>query len=132
MDMRQAVELFFKRYTDFQGRSRRSEYWWPYLAFFIIGIAFQILIMALSGIPAIAMILGLAYFVFSLALLIPGLAVSFRRLHDLDKSAWFLLIALIPLIGGLYLLYLFCQPGTVGPNQYGPDPKQGVDTEVFS
>jgi uncharacterized membrane protein YhaH (DUF805 family) len=80
----------------------------------------------------LAGIASLAYFVFALAVLIPSLAVVFRRLHDLDKSAWWILIGIIPLIGSLLLLYWFCQPGTSGSNQYGPDPKHGHDVDVFS
>lgn len=136
MDMMDAVRLFFKRYTDFQGRSRRSEYWWPQLFFILVYIALIVVIGVASILGSVGQILAgiasLAYFVFALAVLIPSLAVVFRRLHDLDKSAWWILIGIIPLIGSLVLLYWFCQPGTAGSNQYGPDPKHGHDVEVFS
>ena len=69
---------------------------------------------------------------FMLAILVPNLAVGVRRLHDLGKSGWMLLIGLIPFFGGLYLLFLFAQPGQSGPNQYGPDPKGGGDAKVFT
>ena len=59
-----------------------------------------------------------------LALFLPGLAVSIRRLHDLGRSGWYFLLILIPLIGTIILLIWFCMRGTVGPNQYGPDPLQ--------
>ena len=64
------------------------------------------------------------YYLYAVAVLLPGLAVGFRRLHDIGRSAWWLLIALVPLAGGIVLLVFACLPGTPGPNQYGPDPKE--------
>jgi uncharacterized membrane protein YhaH (DUF805 family) len=61
--------------------------------------------------------------IYALAMIIPGIAVSIRRLHDLGKSGWWLFIALIPIIGGIWLLVLFCTDGTPGVNDYGPSPK---------
>lgn len=65
------------------------------------------------------------YLIYSLAALIPNLAVSVRRLHDTNKSGWMLLIGLIPIIGSIILIVFFCTEGTQGPNQYGADPKSG-------
>lgn len=65
---------------------------------------------------------GLFSLVYSVAVLIPSVAVGVRRLHDLDRSGWWLLIMLIPLLGTLLLLIYFCLRGTVGPNRFGPDP----------
>jgi uncharacterized membrane protein YhaH (DUF805 family) len=67
--------------------------------------------------------MGMLTLLYSLAVLIPGLAVSFRRLHDIDKSAWWLLIAFVPLIGVIVLLVFACMEGTRGDNRFGPDPK---------
>jgi uncharacterized membrane protein YhaH (DUF805 family) len=67
---------------------------------------------------------GLLVVVIALGALVPNLALGFRRLHDIDKSAWWLLIVLIPFIGALVLLYFAVQPGTVGPNKFGPDPRE--------
>lgn len=79
------------------------------------------------GIPGI--LLGL----YALATFIPNLAVTVRRLHDQDKSGWWILISLIPLIGGIWLLVLYFIDGTPGPNRFGPDPKaRGQDARVFS
>ncbi|RYH07284.1 DUF805 domain-containing protein [Tropicimonas sp. IMCC6043] len=100
-----------QKYVDFSGRARRSEYWWFVLFVFIGNIIFGIIGIDLLGA------------LWSLALLLPGIAVGVRRLHDLDKSGWWLLIALIPLIGLLVLIYFFVQPGTRGANQYGPEPR---------
>ena len=136
MGMNEAVRSFFKRYTDFQGRSRRAEYWWPMLFFILVYLALIAVITVASALGSIgeiiAMIGGLAYLVFALGVIIPSIAVIVRRLHDLDKSGWWYFIALVPLIGGLLLLYWFCQPGTNGSNTYGDDPKGGHNVDVFS
>jgi uncharacterized membrane protein YhaH (DUF805 family) len=78
------------------------------------------------GIPGIVLML------YSLAIFIPNLAVAVRRLHDQDKSGWWMLIALVPFIGGIWLLILYFIEGTRGPNRFGPDPKAGGDAQIFS
>ena len=75
---------------------------------------------------------GLLTLLFGLAMLIPSLAVSVRRLHDVGKSGWFLLFIVVLLIGWIYLLYVYVQPGMPGPNEYGPDPKGADAGKVFS
>ena len=67
---------------------------------------------------------GIIYFLYCLAVFLPGLAVQVRRLHDLGKSGWMILIALIPLVGAIWLLVLYCLDGQPGENQYGPNPKE--------
>lgn len=134
--------LPFKRYADFQGRSRRKEYWMFALFLFIIGIAFGILssIFAPTAMPvgpdgmpdptaAPAMSGGMSFMlillgIFYLAILIPSIAVTVRRLHDQDKSGWMVLLGLIPLVGGLILFIFMLLEGTRGPNRFGPDPKE--------
>jgi uncharacterized membrane protein YhaH (DUF805 family) len=69
--------------------------------------------------------IGPLYVLYALAVLIPGLAVGVRRLHDIDKSGWWMLIAFIPLIGGIVLLVFAVMEGTSGSNRFGPDPKAG-------
>ena len=134
MDM---MLLPLKRYADFNGRSRRAEYWMFALGIFITEFVFGALFMATGGGrpggSAIGAIFGLLYFVVLLGLLIPSLAVTFRRLHDTDRSAWWILIAFIPLIGAIALLVFYCLDGTPGPNKFGPDPKgRGGDPAVFT
>lgn len=107
-----------KHYVDFQGRARRAEYWWYILVYIVIDIVLSII----QSMVHTTLITAL----FGLALLLPSLGVSFRRMHDIDKSAWWLLIGLIPLIGAIVLIYWFAQPGTAGSNQFGPDPKSGA------
>jgi uncharacterized membrane protein YhaH (DUF805 family) len=108
--------VVLERYAQFTGRSRRAEFWWYALAGLIIGIAFNILI-------AISSFFWVIYAIYGLAVLIPGLAVGVRRLHDTDKSGWWLLIALVPLVGIIVLIVFWATDGTPGPNQYGASEK---------
>lgn len=128
MGFMEAVKsVVLHRYADFQGRSRRSEYWWFYLFQVLLSFAGQILAGILGSIlPILGLIIGILLIVAFLGLLIPGIAVSIRRLHDLDRSGWWLLIALVPLVGLIVLLYFFCSKGTDGDNRFGPDPKGNV------
>src|SRR5690606_4018731 len=112
-----------RNYAVFTGRARRKEYWMFLLFNIIFAIAAMLLDNAL-GLVIAPMPYGPLYMLYMLAVLIPGLAVGVRRLHDLGKSGWWLLIILIPLIGAIWLLVLFVTEGTRGPNQYGPDPKE--------
>jgi uncharacterized membrane protein YhaH (DUF805 family) len=107
--------VVLERYAQFQGRSGRPEFWWYFLAGVIIGIVFNILI-------AISSIFWVLYVIYGLGVLIPGLAVAVRRLHDTDKSGWWLLIGLIPLVGIIVLIVFWATEGMRGPNRYGaPD-----------
>ena len=108
-------ETLTLRYAQFTGRARRSEYWYFVLANLVASFAANLLD-RIWGVPVIACIL-------SLALLIPGLAVCVRRLHDLGKSGWWVLLAFIPLVGAIILIVWFCQDGDRQPNEYGPSPK---------
>jgi uncharacterized membrane protein YhaH (DUF805 family) len=104
--------VVLERYAQFQGRSGRAEFWWYFLAAFIIGIVFNVLI-------AIANFFFIIYLLYGLAVLIPGIAVGVRRLHDTDKSGWWLLIGLIPIVGIIVLIVFWATEGTRGPNNYG-------------
>lgn len=131
-----------RRYADFQGRSRRKEYW-----MFTLLI---VLVMAMLFVPI--MILGMAgsagdrssmfglvggtgmtvLAIFYLAILLPAIAVQVRRFHDQDRSGWMVLLGFIPYIGGLILLVFMCLEGTRGPNRFGPDPKDPGHQDVFA
>lgn len=104
-----------KNYAVFSGRARRKEYW----MFFLFNVIFAI-VLGIIGSIIDTTILSTLY---SLALLIPGIAVFVRRMHDIGKSGWWLLISFIPIIGGIWLLVLACTEGTAGENEYGQDPK---------
>lgn len=111
-------------YKNFDGRARRREFWMFQLAVFIIFFALGIVAGILGAVADfLGMIAGLIVMVASLAILVPSIALCVRRLHDTNKSGWFLFVALIPFVGGLYLLYLYITEGDKGANQYGEDPK---------
>jgi uncharacterized membrane protein YhaH (DUF805 family) len=111
-----------KKYAVFGGRARRREYWFFVLFSVIISIVLGI-IDGLTGSFNPTVGLGLLSGIYSLAILIPSLAVGVRRLHDTGKRGWWLLLALIPLVGAIVLLVFMCQDSNPGQNQYGPNPK---------
>ena len=110
-----------KKYAVFSGRAQRAEYWMFFLFSFVVSIILTIVdVVLLSGLSSGVTILTNVY---SLAVLIPSLAVSVRRLHDIDRSGWFILIIFIPIVGIIWLLILYVREGTPGENQYGSNPK---------
>jgi uncharacterized membrane protein YhaH (DUF805 family) len=115
-------KVVFENYANFNGRARRSEYWYFALMNLIILIVAAVLDSTL-GLNFAPLPYGILYVVIALATFIPGLAVAVRRLHDVGKSGWFYFIVLIPLIGAIWLLVLFFTEGNQGENQYGADPK---------
>ena len=114
-----------KNYAGFSGRARRKEYW-MFALFNIIFVIAAMIIDNVIGTTMAGLPYGLFYFLYVLAIFIPGLAVGVRRLHDVGKSGWFMLIALIPIVGGIWLLVLFCTDGVIGQNEYGTNPKEIV------
>lgn len=111
-----------KKYAVFNGRARRAEYWYFMLFNFLISI-FLVTIDFVGGSFNTETGVGLLSGIYSLAVLIPGISVTVRRLHDADRSGWWLLIPLIPIIGGIVLFIFMIQDSTPGDNQYGPNPK---------
>ncbi|MBX3607031.1 MAG: DUF805 domain-containing protein [Piscinibacter sp.] len=105
-----------KKYAVFNGRARRKEYW-MYVLFYILIYVGLFIIESLVGSP------GILVLILGLGLLVPSIAVTIRRLHDTDRSGWWILIGFVPLVGGIVLLVFMCLDGTSGANQYGPDPK---------
>jgi uncharacterized membrane protein YhaH (DUF805 family) len=115
MSFQDAIRSVLSQYVGFSGRARRSEYWYFALFNFIVSIITRVIDGAAGVYPVIT---GLV----SLALLLPGIAVGIRRLHDTGRSGWWLLLALIPIIGAIILIVWFC--GDSQPdNEYGPNPK---------
>ena len=111
MDFITAVKtVLIEKYATFTGRARRSEYWWYTLA--------TVLVSLILGLINVKILSGLV----NIALLIPGIAVSMRRLHDIGKCGWWLLLGFIPLVN-LYLIYLFVKDSQPGENEYGASPK---------
>jgi uncharacterized membrane protein YhaH (DUF805 family) len=111
-----------KKYAVFSGRSRRKEYWYFVLFVVLISIVLGI-IDGLFGTYHRSTGAGLFSTIFSLAILIPSISVSVRRLHDIDRTGWWVLISLVPLIGWIVLLIFHVQDSTPGSNRYGPNPK---------
>ncbi|HVN14070.1 MAG TPA: DUF805 domain-containing protein [Kineosporiaceae bacterium] len=121
MSFQDAVRVCLtQKYADFTGRARRSEYWWFVVFSIIVGIIASIIDSIIrtrwnNG-------YGLIQMLANLALIIPGLAVGARRLHDTGRTAWWLLIGLVPIVGYIVLLIFFVQDSQ-GENQYGQSPK---------
>jgi uncharacterized membrane protein YhaH (DUF805 family) len=108
-----------KKYAVFSGRARRKEYW----MFLLISIIISIVLAIIDGVVGTA-ILGLVY---SLAVLVPSIAVAVRRMHDIDKSGWWLLISFVPIIGIIVVLVFACMAGTPEDNRFGPPPAEEPD-----
>ena len=113
MGFGQAISSGFNNYVNFSGRASRSEYWFWTLFAILVTVVAQII----DGVIGMQLLSVIA----SLGLLLPGLAVSVRRLHDLDRTGWWLLLLLTG-IGAIVLLIFYCMKGTDGPNSFGPDP----------
>ncbi len=120
MNFTQAISSGFQNYVTFAGRAARSEYWYWTLFAVLVSIATSLIDLAIFPTFGFSPLNSLA----GLALFLPGLAVTIRRLHDLDRTGWWVLLVLT-VIGIILLIVWFCMRGTVGPNQYGPDPIEG-------
>jgi uncharacterized membrane protein YhaH (DUF805 family) len=118
MSFIEAVQSCFRNYVGFSGRAARSEYWYWVLFAILVDIATNLID---AGIGSTGHF-GVVTIIAGLILLLPGIAVSARRLHDRNKSGWFLLLGLIPIVGPIILIIWFCMRGTPGPNRFGPDP----------
>jgi uncharacterized membrane protein YhaH (DUF805 family) len=120
----QAISSGFSNYVNLSGRACRSEYW------------FWILFTALAEIVTgtIDLLIGadVTTGLFGLATFLPTLAVTIRRLHDLDRTGWWYLLVLVPIIGWIVLLIWMCTKGTGGPNRFGADPLDTITAAVFA
>jgi uncharacterized membrane protein YhaH (DUF805 family) len=123
-----------KQYVDFSGRARRTEYW----MFTLFNVIISIVLAAVDGLlfgtgsfaassaagsVGFSASLGTLGTIYALAVLLPGLGAAVRRLHDTDRSGWWVLIALIPIVGGIVLIVFLATAGNSGPNRHGADPK---------
>lgn len=138
-----AYKSMFKKYAQFNGRSRRSEYWlaslanclifWAaYLLLIIIGIGsvnygsyYRMGADYFGELGGFALFMGVLIMIYGFAVIIPSLAMTVRRLHDTGKSAWWLLVSLIPYVGAIILFIFMVLDSQPGPNRYGPNPKTG-------
>lgn len=114
-----------KKYAVFSGRARRKEYWYYFLINFLIITALLLIDNMLGTLDKEAG-MGLLSGIYALAVLIPGLAVAVRRLHDSGRKGWWVLLTLIPIIGPIILIFFLIQDSTPGDNAYGPNPKEAV------
>jgi uncharacterized membrane protein YhaH (DUF805 family) len=125
-----AIRSVLAQYVGFTGRARRSEYWWWALFTVLVGLAAAILDSVLGttfgpdNSPAWRGSTGVIGSIVNLALLLPTLAVAVRRLHDTDRSGWWLLIGLVPIVGAIVLLVFFVMDSTAGTNRFGANPKE--------
>jgi uncharacterized membrane protein YhaH (DUF805 family) len=122
MSFSEAVNSVLRQYATFRGRARRAEYWWFVLFSMLVSLVAGIIDAVLG--TTMQSGVGFVGLVASLALLLPSLAVAVRRLHDTDRSAWWLLIALVPVAGAVVLLVFMLLDGTPQSNRHGPSPKQ--------
>lgn len=110
-----SIKSVYTNYVNFQGRARRSEYWWFYLFYVITSLVLVIVEGLVSG-------TSFLYVIFVIGSLIPSLAALVRRLHDTSRSGWWVLIALVPIVGGIWLLVLTVLDSHAD-NRFGPNPK---------
>ncbi len=119
MSMIDAVRSALSKYATFSGRARRSEYWWFVLFNIIVSVVAVVIDSALGTEPGRT---GLVGIIAGLALLLPGLAVTARRLHDTGRTGWWMLIALVPFVGAIVMI-VFTVQDSKGPNAWGDSPK---------
>ncbi|MDO4805151.1 MAG: DUF805 domain-containing protein [Lachnospiraceae bacterium] len=117
MGLMDAIQSGFSNYANFNGRARRSEFWYWLLFTFLLSFVTTLIGNALKMqiLPSIA----------GLAVMVPSIAVGVRRLHDIGKSGWFYLIYLIPIVGVILMIVWGTTDSQPGPNMYGPNPKEG-------
>ncbi|MFY8107869.1 MAG: DUF805 domain-containing protein [Bacteroidia bacterium] len=119
----------FNNFSNFNGRARRKEYW-MYLLFNLIFALVAIILDNAFGLAFESIGYGVIYLLYSLITFIPSLSVSVRRLHDKSKSGWYLLLAIIPIIGGIVLLFILAADGDPGENEYGMNPKELPEEDI--
>jgi uncharacterized membrane protein YhaH (DUF805 family) len=103
-----------KQYAVFDGRASRPEYWWFFLINTVISVILDVVIPGTTG-----QVLGAIY---ALAVLLPSIGVGIRRLHDTNRTGWWLLVSLVPIVGWIWIIVLLALAGDGGSNRYGPPP----------
>lgn len=109
MNFQESIQVCFQKFADFNGRAKKPEFWWFFLFCVLISLALEMVSSNVS-------------WIFSLVTLIPSFAVGSRRLHDTNKSGWFQLLWLIPVLGWIAMIYLLVQEGDAETNQFGEPP----------
>jgi len=120
MNMQEAVRSVLSQYATFSGRARRSEYWFFYLAFFIVTVVASILDLIIG--------VQILQWIVAAAAIVPSISAGARRLHDTGRSGWWQLIGIIPIVGWILVIVWYATDSNPGDNQYGPNPKSaGLD-----
>jgi uncharacterized membrane protein YhaH (DUF805 family) len=117
------VDTIKNKYVDFKGRASRSEFWYFMLFYLIISLVLSLVDSMVLGSGEKSSGTGLLSSIFSLAMLLPSLGVSIRRLHDIGRSGWWVLVSLVPVIGFIVLIIFYVKDSQPGSNEYGPNPK---------
>lgn len=115
-----------KKYAVFSGRTCRKEYW----MFFLFNFTIYVVLLLIQKIELLSRISSVIAFVFTIAMIIPSIAASVRRLHDTDRSGWWFLVTLVPMIGTIILLIFMVPDSVTGQNQYGANPKEGSGNQA--
>ena len=118
-----SIKSFFANYVGFAGRARRSEYWFTVLFLFIVNAIISIIFCKNPD------TIKIVSSIWSLVILLPSIALCIRRMHDINKNGWWILIPLIPVIGWIWWIILCCQDSQPGSNQWGPNPKGDAPVE---
>lgn len=126
----EAVQSGFKNYATFTGRARRSEYWW-WVLFQLLAVVVPTIFSVGESVNGQFGLWSGVQILVSLGLILPTLAVTIRRLHDTNRSGWWLFISLVPIIGSIALLVFYCLKGTEGPNKYGGGPTTEQLAQTF-
>ena len=127
-----AVKEFFSKYATFNGRTSRATFWWTILGIFILSFIISLVLQVIFGTVTVNPMAepsemiksylsntgNIIYFIYTLALLIPSIAMGVRRLHDINKSGWWYFICLVPFVGGIILLIFYCLPAVNEGNSY--------------
>lgn len=124
MSFGEAVKSAFKNYCKFDGRARRSEYWWFFLFNFIVSTVLTVLNNIVTQGSGSFGVFGIIQVLYGLAALLPGLGLVWRRLHDIGKSGAWVLISFVPVVGAILLIVWLAKDSQPGENQYGPNPKE--------
>lgn len=133
MTFSQSIKSVFSKYADFSGRATRSEFWYFYLFTFLVGMVyfFAVITTAVtSGVDSSALtVLQIIYYTYALAIMIPSLAVTVRRLHDTGHSGWWIFLNLLLVIGSIILFIWYITDSDPDTNEYGDNPKQEYTAE---
>lgn len=123
MNFQQAVVTALQQYAVFTGRASRSEYWYFVLFNFIVSMVLGAIGAGIASLAGTAAWISVLSWIWSLAMLVPSLAISVRRMHDIGKGGGWIFISLIPLVGAIWFIVLCCQPSEAGPNRFGNQPE---------